>query len=124
MKIKRFNQFVNESIINLNYEILIDNEPYDLSQFKQYKYGVYIKSYDDLYYIGDLRTFDKIKYLSYLNIEKIKKVKYKSNLIQPDENQLKIIEEELDKNYLSPDLMDDTLSYKEYIKKIINENEN
>ena len=37
---------------------------------------------------------------------------------------LKIIEEELDKNYLSPDLMDDTLSYKEYIKKIINENEN
>lgn len=125
MIIKRFNQFINESNnYKFDYKILVDSKPYDLSQFNQHKYGVYIKNNEYLYYIGDIRTFDKIKYLSYLNIEKIKKIDNKSNLIIPDENQLNIIEEELNKSYLSPNLMDDTITYKEYIKKVINENEN
>ena len=102
--------------------IMIDSEYYELSQFGQEKYGVYVVDGDKTFYIGDIRKYSTGGYASYLRIENyIEKTPY-STLVKPDEEQGQIIDEELNKNYLSRNLMDDTISYIEYIKQnILNE---
>lgn len=102
--------------------IMIDSEYYELSQFKQEKYGVYVVDGDKTIYIGDIRRYSTGGYASYLRIENyIEKTPY-SKLVKPNEEQSKIIDEELNKNYISKNLMDDTISYIEYIKQhILNE---
>jgi len=92
-----------------NLKIMIDSEPYDKSQFGQNKYGVYIKNNNIYYYIGDIREFTKAKgptpYMSYLNIERYTKKQPTGTLCQPNDEQMRIIDEELNKNYLSPNLI-------------------
>ena len=103
---------------NISSQIMIDCEPYEESQFGQSKYGVYIESNDTRYYIGDLRSFKtKPDYISYLNIDKVIEKEPEGVLCHPNEEQMKIIDQELDKNYLSPNLMDDTITYREFLKK-------
>lgn len=104
-----------------NSKIMINSEPYDKSQFGQNKYGVYIENNDKHYYIGDIREFTKTKgptpYMSYLNVEKYVEKEPTGILCKPNEEQMKIIDVELNKNYLSPNLMDDTTTFREFLKE-------
>jgi hypothetical protein len=101
-------------------QIMIDCEHYDISQFGQKKFGVYIENDNKHYYIGDIREFTKTKgtnpYMSYLNIEKFIEKEPDGTLCHPNKDQMKIIEEELSKNYMSPNLMDDTITLREFLK--------
>jgi hypothetical protein len=102
-------------------KIMIDSEPYDKSQFGQNKYGVYIENNDTHYYIGDIREFTKAKgptpYMSYLDIERYVEKQPTGVLCHPNNEQMKIIDEELNKSYLSPNLMDETITFREYLKE-------
>lgn len=106
-------------------QIMIDCEPYDISQFGQKKYGVYIENSNKHYYIGDIREFSKTKdnsnkystYMSYLNIEKIVEKEPTGTLCHPNSEVMDIINKELDKNYLSSNLMDDTITFREFLKE-------
>lgn len=97
--------------------IMIDCEPYDISQFNQKKFGVYIENPNRTIYIGDLRQFSDGKYLSYLNIEKFVEKEPENVLCHPNEEQMAIINIELNKNYLSPNLMDETITFREFLKE-------
>ena len=130
MRIKRFNEgFMdifkkNKSVettkktTNSNSTILIDESPYEESQFRQEKYGVYIQMEDGRkLYIGDLRKFKSDgKYLSYIWIDRSSIKDIDRPLIEPNDDQLNIINSELDKNYLSRNLMDDTITYRDKLK--------
>ncbi len=100
---------------------MIDCEPYDKSQFGQHKYGVYIENNNKRYYIGDIREFTKTKgptpYMSYLNVEKYVEKEPTGTLCSPNDEQMRIIDEELNKNYLSSNLMDDTITFREFLKE-------
>lgn len=102
-------------------KIMIDCEPYDRSQFGQDKYGVYIQNNDTHYYIGDIREFTKSEetnpYISYLTIDRVIEKEPSGELCQPNIEQMDIIEEELDKSYLSPNLMDETITLREFLKE-------
>jgi hypothetical protein len=102
-------------------KIMIDCEPYDTSDFGQNKYGVYIENNNTHYYIGDIREFTKAKgptpYMSYLNIEKYIEKKPTGVLCHPNSEQMSIINDELDKNYLSRNLMDDTITFREFLRE-------
>ena len=104
-----------------NKKIMIDSKPYDTSQFGQLKFGVYIENNNKHYYIGDIREFTKTKgptpYMSYLDIERSVEKEPDGVLCHPNEEQIQIINNELDKNYLSPNLMDDTITFREYLKQ-------
>jgi hypothetical protein len=106
-------------------EIMIESEPYENSQFGQEKYGVYIELPDGVrYYIGDIRKFintdGQNPYISYLNLDKITKKEPLKVLVRPNKEQMDIINNELDRNYLSRNLMDDTITYREKIKNELN----
>ena len=102
------------------YKIMIDCNPYDTSQFGQKKFGVYIENDNKHYYIGDIREFTKTKgptpYMSYLNIENFIEKEPYGILCHPNKEQMDIIEKELSKNYLSPNLMDDNITFREFLK--------
>lgn len=71
--------------------IMIDCEPYDISQFNQKKFGVYIENPKSTIYIGDLREFSTGGYISYLDIERFK-IKEPENVVcHPNEEQMEII---------------------------------
>lgn len=101
--------------------IMIDCEPYDKSQFGQLKYGVYIENNGKSYYIGDIREFTKTSgptpYMSYLNIEKFVEKEPTGTLCPPNDEVMGIINDELNKSYLSPNLMDDTITFREFLKQ-------
>ena len=106
-------------------EIMIESEPYENSQFGQEKYGIYIELPDGVrYYIGDIRKFTKTKgptpYMSYINLDNIIEKEASGVLVHPNKEQLDIINKELDRNYLSRNLMDDTITYREKIKNELN----
>ncbi len=69
----------------------------------------------------DIREFTKTKgptpYMSYLNIEKYVEKEPIGELCKPNREQMRIIDEELNKNYLSPNLMDDTITFREFLKE-------
>ena len=115
------NLFKSKPESETNSKIMIDCEPYDVSQFGQNKYGVYIENNDIHYYIGDIREFIKASgptpYMSYLNIERVIEKEPTGTLCIPNDEQIKIINTELDKNYLSPNLMDDTITFREYLNE-------
>lgn len=102
-------------------QIMIDCEPYDTSQFGQSKFGVYIENNQKHYYIGDIREFTKTKgptpYMSYLNIGKVVEKKPTGTLCHPNSEVMSIINKELDKNYLSRNLMDDIITFREFLKE-------
>lgn len=111
-----------EPIIDEPLNIMIDSEYYELSQFNQEKYGVYVVDGNKTFYIGDIRKFSTGGYISYLRIENYVEKAPHTKLVKPNEEQSKVIDEELNKNYLSRNLMDDTITYIEYIKQnILNE---
>lgn len=97
--------------------IMIDCEPYDVSQFNQKKFGVYIENPKSTIYIGDLRQSSTGGYISYLNIERFKIKKPENTVCHPNKEQMEIINAELNKNYLSRDLMDETITFREYLKQ-------
>ncbi len=103
-------------------QIMIDSEPYDSSQFGQEKYGVYIEVPNGVrYYIGDIRKFTKTKgptpYMSYINLDNIIEKEASGVLVHPNKEQMDIINGELDRNYNSRNLMDDTITYRDKLKK-------
>lgn len=98
-------------------KIVIDCEPYDVSQFNQKKFGVYIENPKSTIYIGDLREYSTGGYVSYLNIERFKIKKPENSVCHPNDEQMQIINDELNKDYLSRNLMDDTITFREYLKK-------
>jgi len=87
------------------------------------KFGVYVKNVDDYYYLGDIREFTTSgggsPYLSYLNIDRVTKKTPTQELVLPNQEIMDIIEKELDKPYLSRNLMDETITKREYIKDVI-----
>lgn len=113
---------VNYKMFN-KLNVFIDTEPYESSQFGQEKYSVYVSGNStDLYYIGDIRKWPNTdSYLSYLRFDKIKKVN--RIRIEPIEGKAKeLVEKELDKIYIASDLMDDDITNRDYLKKLLNSN--
>jgi hypothetical protein len=70
-----------------------------------------------LCYIGDLRSFSNGEYISYINIDKVHQKRSNMELVKPNDIQMDIIENELNKNYISPNLMDKNITYREFLNK-------
>lgn len=100
---------------------MIESEPYEESQFKQLKYRVFIETTDKRYYIGDLRKFaSNDEFISYINIDKIREQEPEFVLNTPTQEQMVLINHELNMSYLSRNLMDDTITYREKLKNDYN----
>ena len=112
--------FSKKPVEDYKSKIMVDCKAYDTSQFGQDKFGVYIENNGKTYYIGDIREFTKASgpnpYLSYLNIDRVREKEPSSVLCKPNADQMKIIEQELSKDYVSNNLMDDTITYIEFLK--------
>ena len=122
--ILKFQQY-NESIQNNNLNngiILMTSEPYDISQFGQEKYGIYIyvPSTEKYLYLGDLRKYDKISdqnpYISYLKLNQISEKEPNVQLKSIDNDAMELINDELDKENTIINLTDDIITYRDKIK--------
>lgn len=97
----------------------IDSEPYEKGQFGQNKHKVYLTKNGVTYYIGDIRKFDNGDCLSYLNLDDMTKVeKFPANVRGLNNEEMKIVDGELDKEALSPNLMDEPITYRQKIDNL------
>jgi hypothetical protein len=102
--------------------VLIEIEPYAITDFKQKKHKVYLTNGTDFYYLGDIRKFSiDNKPLSYLQLNNIRKVNnIDINTIRP----LTEIEINSIKQVFNLDstmtLMDDRLTYADKFEKELN----
>jgi hypothetical protein len=118
---------ITNDILNLkdSLEFFIDKEPYEKSQFGQDKHKIYLFKNDSVYYLGDIRKFKNGDSISYLKLDNIKKVNmsnelskiYKIEMRHLDNKEMKILDEELDRNVIESDLMADEITYREKIIK-------
>lgn len=111
--------------VTKNSEVLIEEQPYKTSQFDQEQYRVFIKTPTKHYYIGDIRQFpddEKYigKYIGYLNLDRIIEQEPEYKLIQLNPKQMKIVDRELNSNYLSSNLMDEPIIYKDKLRRNYN----
>lgn len=101
-------------------KILVGSESYSISDFNQDKFKVFVISNDKSYYIGDLRKFkgsDNGNYMNYLRIDQ--SVEEEAlNTEHPNEDMKVIIEEELNRPFMSRNLMDDTITNMEYLNNM------
>jgi len=104
--------------------VLIDKDPYSESQFKQFKYGVYLISDDnDIYKLGDLRRMGHYGMpRSYLELDKVCQhgAKYTpkdlDELRELNTTERHLITKELDKTFLTSDLMAEDSSFRKNIE--------
>ena len=120
----------NESFEKINFKYKIDKNFYKKSQFNYEQYRCFIEYNSELYLIGEVRRTEDGKghnngWLSYLEIDKFIRNKCpkalgKYDVIDIKDNTiLKIINDEMSMEYISPNLMDDdNLSKKDVIKNI------
>lgn len=107
--------------VSKNSEILIEEQPYKKSQFDQEQYRVFIKTPTKYYYIGDLRKFPEIdRYNGYLNLDRVSEQEPDYKLIQLNPEQMEIVDRELNRNYLSSNLMDEPITYKDKLRRNYN----
>jgi hypothetical protein len=97
----------------------IDREPYEKSQFNQNKYKVYLTKDGVTYYIGDIRRFDSSNNLiSYLRLDHMTKVEFPKNVRGLKNEEMEIVNNELDRQVLTPNLMDEPITWREKIKSL------
>lgn len=97
----------------------IDRESYEKSQFNQDKYKVYLTKDGVTYYIGDIRKFENRNTISYLTLDKMTKVEsFPENVRGLNNEEMEILNNELDKEVLSPNLMDEPITYREKINSL------
>lgn len=97
----------------------IDREPYDKSQFGQDKYKVYLTKNGITYYIGDIRRFKSSNDpISYLRLDNMSKIDFPKNVRGLNNEELQIVNDELDKQVITNNLLDDPITYREKIKSL------
>jgi hypothetical protein len=98
----------------------IDREPYEKSQFNQAKYKVYLTKNGVTYYIGDIRRFDSNSNpISYLRLDNMTKVEsFPKNVSGLNNEEMKIVNDELDRQVITSDLMDEPITYREKIESL------
>ncbi len=97
----------------------IDRKPYEKSQFGQSKHKVYLTKNGVTYYIGDIRKFDNGNCVSYLKLDDMTKTKsFPANVSGLNSEEMEIVNNELDKEAFSPNLMDEPITYREKIDSL------
>ena len=98
----------------------IDREPYEKSQFNQGKYKVYLTKNDVTYYIGDIRRFaSNDNPISYLRLDKMSRVEsFPENVRGLKDDEMEIVNNELDRQVLTSNLMDDEITYRDKINSL------
>ena len=97
----------------------IDSEPYEKSQFGQSKHKVYLTKNGVTYYMGDIRKFDNGGCVSYLKLDDMTKTEsFPANESGLNREEMEIVNNELDKEAFSPNLMDEPITYREKIESL------
>lgn len=121
---------IKEPVKESELEFFIDTDHYEKSDYNQLKYKVYFHKNDKYYYLGDIRRFDKSlsndklpsevvnKAISYLELNKITQVSEPDSVRRLNEEELDILNKELDRLKISANLMDDSPTFREYLKSL------
>lgn len=131
--LKRFNEEINFSNIlgktkmadaktfdapETSLYFTIDRDYYEKNDIGQSKYKVYLTKDGVTYYIGDIRKFDNGECISYINLNKMSKVSFPKNVRGLKDEEMQIIDEEMDKEDYSNNLMDEPVTYRQKIENL------